>query len=93
MKILWCEIGVKPTCFLIFQFLAFVHIFSGVRLSSVSRKTHGCDSHIFIFPMVCILWKIPPNAYEKKPYVNSGKVCLLMPFGLFLKMLFKGKGL
>ena len=41
--------------FPIFDHFRLVCIFGGVHLSSASRKAHGCDPHIFIFPMVPIL--------------------------------------
>ena len=72
-------------------FLAFGCIFDKVHLFSASKKTHTYDIYIFIFVLVYILWRNSTQNLGKIPYVRWEKVCLLIPFNLFLKMLFKGE--
>ena len=84
MKMLWCEFGLKPTYFLFFNFLifwsfsAFVRIFGGDYLSNASKKAHGYNLHIFIFVLVCILFKNSTQSYKKRSFVNLKKVCHLL---------------
>ena len=88
------NLGLNQLVFEFIDFQAFssfdVH-FSGVYLSSASRKAHNCDPHIFIFVLVPILWINCTCNLGEKPYVRWEKVCLLVLFSLFLKMLFKGE--
>ena len=65
-------------------------IFSGVHLSSMSRKIHGYDPHIFIFILVNFMEKFHLKL-RKKALRLWEKLCLLMLFDLFLKMVFKGE--
>ena len=91
----WFESESKCTCklffFFFFKFWGYFDLFTIDRLSNVSRKHMVLILAYFIFASIWNGVKSESKA-KRMPYVNSEKACLLLPFGLWLNMLFKKLG-
>ena len=86
------NLGLIRLIFIFSIFDRFRLFVGGICLSSMGKKAHGYNPHIFIFLTAPILWRNSTCSLAKTPYVNSEKVCLVVQFRIFFKMFSKGGG-
>ena len=87
-KIIWCKFEEKSTHRLFFLVLRRLYNFDQCNLFNVSRKAHGCDPWIFIFTSM-YYDTLDPFWAKRKSLMLTQKKCLLLPYEVWLKMLFK----